>query len=236
LQYANKAVELANKYNRQRSLTYAYCWMGEAWYRYGDHIKGLEYLNKALLVAKTIKEPFRTMEIYETMYDCYLLSGDYKNALFYSDQNRRLKDSLQVLTNLKQLGDLQVKYQSAQKDEQIGLLAAESKMKSTELLWIMISSAVVILFFLLLFYQYYTIHKQHREIIEKNDVLNDALSKIAFIQSHEMRKPLASILGLINVIKAEDYEFQKECLLNLEKSANELDQKIRSIVQETDVA
>jgi streptogramin lyase len=57
-----------------------------------------------------------------------------------------------------------------------------------------------------------------------------ALENIAFIQSHELRKPLASILGLIGVIKAMDYEIDKECIAMLEEAGKELDTKIRSVI------
>ena len=57
-----------------------------------------------------------------------------------------------------------------------------------------------------------------------------ALTKIAFIQSHEVRRPVASILGLMNVFKASDYVVSKEELLMMEQAVNELDEKIREIV------
>ncbi|HEY0176577.1 MAG TPA: triple tyrosine motif-containing protein, partial [Pedobacter sp.] len=88
-------------------------------------------------------------------------------------------------------------------------------------------------------------HRIHRELLAKDIILKEkealllkssnarkdlALENIAFIQSHELRKPLASILGLINVIKAMDYEVDKECISMLEEAGNELDTKIRSII------
>jgi hypothetical protein len=57
-----------------------------------------------------------------------------------------------------------------------------------------------------------------------------ALTKIAFIQSHEVRRPVASILGLMNVFKAHDYAVSKEELLMMEHAVNELDEKIQEIV------
>ncbi|MGI4749243.1 MAG: GAF domain-containing protein [Janthinobacterium lividum] len=58
---------------------------------------------------------------------------------------------------------------------------------------------------------------------------NESLKKIAYIQSHEMRRPVASILGLMNIFMDEDYIYNKEDMLMLNKAAQELDEKIRSI-------
>lgn len=62
---------------------------------------------------------------------------------------------------------------------------------------------------------------------------NDALTEIARIQSHEVRSPVSSILGLMQLIREQDYVPEKEHLVLLEESAIQLDQKIRMIVNET---
>jgi two-component system sensor histidine kinase/response regulator len=59
---------------------------------------------------------------------------------------------------------------------------------------------------------------------------NEALSKIAFMQSHEFRGPLASILQVMSLIKMENYKTDPELLKMMEESVNELDNKIKSAV------
>ena len=68
------------------------------------------------------------------------------------------------------------------------------------------------------------------ELTQKVFAQKQALTKIAFIQSHEVRRPVASILGLMNVFKASDYVVSREELLMMEQAVNELDEKIREIV------
>jgi PAS domain S-box-containing protein len=71
-----------------------------------------------------------------------------------------------------------------------------------------------------------TLKKTQFKIFEKEQ----SLHAIALIQSHEIRRPVSSILGLINVIKLNDYKAEEEALLLLEKAAQELDSKIKDIV------
>jgi PAS domain S-box-containing protein len=59
----------------------------------------------------------------------------------------------------------------------------------------------------------------------------EALNTIAYIQAHEMRKPVASILGLINLFKLQDYTASREELLMLERAAEEMDEKIKTIIR-----
>jgi hypothetical protein len=60
-----------------------------------------------------------------------------------------------------------------------------------------------------------------------------ALHTIAHIQSHEMRKPVASILGLMDVWRNEKYGYDSEIVSMMESAVSELDEKIHLIVKHT---
>jgi PAS domain S-box-containing protein len=68
---------------------------------------------------------------------------------------------------------------------------------------------------------------------EKIKMQNKVLREIAFIQSHEVRKPLANILGVIEILKTSGAINELEIFDHLVESANELDQQIRTIVNKT---
>lgn len=107
--YGEKGATTALKYSQRRSLTYSYSWLGEAWYFKGDKQKGFEYLAKALQLTKDLKQPYREMEIYQHYYDCYYSSGDYKTAIGLLARVDKMRDSLQVVVNEKQISELQIK-------------------------------------------------------------------------------------------------------------------------------
>jgi len=73
------------------------------------------------------------------------------------------------------------------------------------------------------------INEQKRQLIEIKDQ-NRLLLRIAYIQSHEYRKPVASIMGLMNLIKENNYKASRKCFMLMEQAVNELDTKIKSIV------
>lgn len=62
---------------------------------------------------------------------------------------------------------------------------------------------------------------------------NKTLRQLAWIQSHELRAPLANIIGLVNLLKNEynDQQINRETLLFLEREAERLDRTIRTIVE-----
>jgi PAS domain S-box-containing protein len=70
-----------------------------------------------------------------------------------------------------------------------------------------------------------------RKLIEENIIeKNRLLLKVAEIQSHDYRGPVATILGLMGLIKADDYVASKEYLIMLETAVKKLDEKIHEVV------
>lgn len=75
---------------------------------------------------------------------------------------------------------------------------------------------------------------KRKEIEEAIMQQNRQLKKIAWIQSHQIRKPVANILGLIPLFDDENLnEKQKELLHYLRISTAELDNYIKEIINET---
>jgi PAS domain-containing protein len=70
---------------------------------------------------------------------------------------------------------------------------------------------------------------------EKINIQNAALTRIAIIQSHELRRPVASLLGIMALIKMEQQQTgNPEYLELLELTVQELDIKIREIVKDSE--
>jgi PAS domain S-box-containing protein len=66
------------------------------------------------------------------------------------------------------------------------------------------------------------------------NIQNAALTRIAIIQSHELRRPVASLLGIMAVIKLEQTKESSKYLDMLEYTVKELDQKICEIVKDSE--
>ena len=64
------------------------------------------------------------------------------------------------------------------------------------------------------------------------NVQNEALHRIAIMQSHELRRPVASLLGIMDLMKMENIYFNYFEMMEL--TVNELDEKIRGIVKDSE--
>jgi hypothetical protein len=76
------------------------------------------------------------------------------------------------------------------------------------------------------------LRKRSEELLK---LKNEKLLEIAFLQSHLVRRPVASVLGLIGLIKADNPNdpVNLEMIPKLEIAAKELDTVIHEIVQKT---
>jgi PAS domain S-box-containing protein len=75
---------------------------------------------------------------------------------------------------------------------------------------------------------------KQQKYIQEIEEQNDKLLEIAYIQSHVVRAPLASIMGLINLIKMNIHEKpDPKVVTHLEASAKEFDLIIRRITDHT---
>lgn len=79
-------------------------------------------------------------------------------------------------------------------------------------------------------------HKLLSEKMLQVEQQNKALKDIAFIQSHEFRSPLSSIIGLMNIIKEADQNEQQPYLQMMESAVQKLDDKVREVVKSTEIA
>ena len=72
-----------------------------------------------------------------------------------------------------------------------------------------------------------TARVEHEQTVTEQ---NESLREIAFIQSHELRRPVASIIGLMDLLKSDERVSGIEELKLMEKAVAELDEKIHLVV------
>lgn len=71
---------------------------------------------------------------------------------------------------------------------------------------------------------------QLQQVVKQLEERNFELDQLVYKTSHDLRSPLTSILGLVNLMKIDSNGKPDECLLRIEESIHKLDNFVRSML------
>lgn len=150
------------------------------------------------------------VDIYEVLYLNSESLGNYKKAYHYSNEFNRVKDSLLTNKNLTKAKEIEAKYQTEKKEQEIALLKTEKdliaqKQKSERNLLIGglgITSVAGIFMFLL----YRNRRKTNMKLRELDELKSNFFTNI----SHEFRTPLTIISGIAQKRNHDNHDIINE--------------------------
>lgn len=155
--------------------------IGDVYLYKQDYKKAKMNFDTAFSFAKKSKSAFdieNTLNYYALLYEA---QNDYKKASDYYKRKNEFSDSIQKLSNIKQLQELETKYQTAKKDAIIAsskAIIAERELKIEEknrMIYSVFGFAIILGLLGFLFYRQQKIKNQ--QLIKENE-LKEALVKI----------------------------------------------------------
>lgn len=148
------------------------------------------YFEKAKIIATDLVFDELSLKIYRGLSEAYALKGDYTKAYEYQQQYSSLNDSLLNTEKVKSIAEMQTKYETEKKEQQIVLLDQQNKTRSAQRNFFIAGSIVLLLgLFVLGFY-----YVQRSRISRKNEQI--AQEKISsLLKEQEIKTYNAMIEG-----------------------------------------
>ncbi|HNP19698.1 MAG TPA: sensor histidine kinase [Fulvivirga sp.] len=222
--------------------------MGQGFYHLKNYVKAIDNLREALRLAEELKEVNMEAEVLKSLSLAYAESGNYKDSYKALKRNQILSDSLFNIEKSKAVEEINSKYETEIKDQQITFLDQENKLqKATNQRNNIIILALVIgvLLLLIVFYLW-----RQRARIQQQEVLNEQKIRLresqiqAVINSEEKeRKRFASDLHdsmgqLVSALTmniqglkeaSSDAQVRNEIVDNSTSLLNDIQREIRNI-------
>jgi len=125
--YQRKSLKLEEELNNHEGIAYSYANIAEIYRRSGDFPKAIQYKEKAMGISIDVE---LKKALCDSLRMIYTEQKDFRMALYYSLQAGRFKDSLLNSESQRQMIDLQAKYETEKKENQIEILKKENVIES----------------------------------------------------------------------------------------------------------
>lgn len=133
LLYITKAYELYNKIGNVYGQSLALNNIGDFYQSVGDEGKALEYYKRGLEKGKLISANEHIIQSYRGLSKAYKKSGNYKQALEFHELFKQLNDSIYNLESSRQITEMQARFDSEKKEQEIAILTKDKKIQDDEL-------------------------------------------------------------------------------------------------------
>lgn len=134
MEYYEKAAQISVREEDYRNLAEAYCKMGEVCCLTASYGKAEEYCLQSLEMARKTSCLEVERRSNEVLSDIYTQLGDPVSAMQHYREHSRLNDSIFSAEKYKALAELEVKYETEKKEQQIALFEQEAEVQRLKIL------------------------------------------------------------------------------------------------------
>jgi len=220
--------------------------LGKAYVALGKLDKAIGYLNRNIAITRRhnfLSELEMSLKLISEIYE---MKNDIARAYAYQTQYLDVHDSLYQQRSSEQMALMQVKFDSEMKEAKIEILTKDAELKQEQInnqqIWVYFSIGVISLMAILAFVLLYNNRRKKKandELAIKNSEIqqqaqqlhnvNITKDKLFSVISHDLRSPLASLKGLMDIVaidglSREDFiAMSRKIGRNLESVQDDLD-------------
>ena len=132
-QISKKYLKLYENSTEPAALYYGYNIMGNCEISIGEYSLGIKHLLISFEKAKEINSGNLILQAANNLAEAYEKTADFKQAYYYKKITYELSDSIFKADNIKQMTDIETKYQTEKKEHQIEVLNKDKKLQDLEL-------------------------------------------------------------------------------------------------------
>jgi signal transduction histidine kinase len=204
---------------------------------------GRQYYDSAYALLSQLGRPISLSKYNYLMSQWFELKQDPVNAFKYYKKHIVFRDSVQSIRINSQLQQIQNQKRFEKQLSDITLLKKENELKEKRLTISRISVIAFVLVSVLLAGLLYIIRRGNKQLNELNRVLenkvkarterlrkiNQELDTYLYRASHDVRRPILTILGLVQIASLTTESERREIFSAIQKTASEMDKMLKKL-------
>lgn len=128
--YYLKSLEISKAAGSKVMVAGMYSNLGVIAYEQGQYEESIAYYEKALQIRKEINSPYMVADSYLTLSNSYYSKKDYERSYEYYKKYHLLLDSLSHISSNKEMAEMQTRFETKEKEQQIAMLSKDQQMKA----------------------------------------------------------------------------------------------------------
>ena len=207
--------------------------------------KAVKYLSEGIEMTRSVNLLDATMEFSHNLAESYMMMGDYKNALAYTNLYQELRDSIFSIQNTSNINNQEKKYQLELKQKDLDMANLTIEKKKNERVFYFIGIGLLIAVIIFISRNYNTqrklnatisklVNEQEKTIEQRTEALynsNKKLQETIQFNAHNVREPATRIMYIISIYDdVPKDEFYETFWPGLIKAVNELDDRIKEVI------
>jgi signal transduction histidine kinase len=231
------------KHNERASAALSLLSIGEIYVSDRQLELGRQHYDSAYELLLQSGRPISLSKYYYLMSQWYDLKHDTDNAFKYYKRHIVFRDSVQSIQINSQLQQIQNQNRLEKQLSDITLLKKENELKEKKLIISRISGVAFVVVSVLLVGLLYIIRRSNKRLNELNQVLenkvkarterlrkiNQELDTYLYRASHDVRRPILTILGLVQIASLTTESERMEIFESIQKTANEMDKMLKKL-------
>ncbi len=210
-EFLKKSLKTAEEYNDESMKLLAYTTYGTFLIKQGKFKQGIIYADKALKIAEAQNNLNSLIDIFESKYKAYEKIGQLDSSVCYLKKYQVLKDSFENEKVKKDIYNLEIKYQTAEKEKENQKLQYKNTLQEIKIAegkkirnFYLFALIFALIFILIIFIQLRKKNNAYEFLVKKNNELSEKEQELKAVKEKLIRSAVDKREPVYNDEKKEE--------------------------------